>query len=125
LRSWAPGVIKKLAGIPKRTPGMMRTGIVCRRLRWIGGKGGKCVEEFEIDTAAVEALNSIEKRAAIETGQEQENVNFTGQVSARAIALSKVMTIPELEELERKMLAVMEAERQGKTIEAPGEVKKK
>jgi len=31
-----------------------------------------------------------------------------------AIALSKVMTIPELEELERKMLAEIEAERMGK-----------
>jgi hypothetical protein len=29
------------------------------------------------------------------------------------------MTIPELEELERKMLAAMEAERTGKVIDAP------
>jgi phage terminase small subunit len=57
------------------------------------------------------------RQAAIETGQEQENVNLTGQISAKSIALSKVMSLPELEELERKMLAVMEAERQGKTIE--------
>ena len=30
------------------------------------------VEEYEIDTSAVEALNSMERRAAIETGQECE-----------------------------------------------------
>jgi hypothetical protein len=59
------------------------------------------------------------ERAAIETGQEQENVNLTGQISAKSIALSKVMTLPELEELERKMAAGMEAERTGKVIEAP------
>jgi len=35
------------------------------------------------------------------------------------MALSKIMTIPELEELERKMLAAMEAEKAGKAIEAP------
>ena len=43
-----------------------------------------------------------------------------GQVTSKAIALSKVMTIPELEELERKMLAQMEKEKAaGKVIEAP------
>jgi len=100
---------------------MMRTGIVVRKLRVIGsGANATAVEEYEIDTTAVEALNSIEKRAAIETGQEQENIQVTGQVTSKAIALSKVMTIPELEELERKMLAVMEAEKNGgKVIEAP------
>jgi hypothetical protein len=69
-------------------------------------------------------MNSVERRAAIETGQEQENVSLTGQISAKSITLSKVMTLPELEALEAKMLAAMEAERQGKAIEAPGEVKK-
>jgi hypothetical protein len=59
----------------------------------------------------------VARRAAIETGQEQENVNLTGQISAKSIALSKVMTLPELEALEAKMLAAMEAERQSKTIE--------
>jgi hypothetical protein len=61
----------------------------------------------------------VEKRAAVETGQEQENVNLTGQISAKSIALSKVMSLEELEALEAKMLAVMEAERTGKVIEAP------
>jgi hypothetical protein len=35
------------------------------------------------------------------------------------------MTIPELEELERKMVAAMEVERTGRVIEAPGAVEKK
>jgi hypothetical protein len=104
---------------------MMRTGFVIRTLRSIGsGKDAQIVEEYEIDTALVDAMNSVERRAAIETGQEQENVSLTGQISAKSIALSKVMTLPELEALEAKMLAAMEAERQGKAIEAPGEVKK-
>jgi hypothetical protein len=34
----------------------------------------------EINTALIECMNSVEKRAAIETGQEQENVNLTGQI---------------------------------------------
>jgi hypothetical protein len=97
----------------------MRTGVVCRRVRWIGGKDGREVVEYEINSALIEGLNSVEKRAAIETGQEQENVNLTGQISAKSIALSKVMTIEELEALERKMLAAMEAEKAGKALEAP------
>jgi len=30
------------------------------------------MEEYEIDAPLVEAMNSVERRAAIETGQEQE-----------------------------------------------------
>jgi hypothetical protein len=103
----------------------MRTGVMCRRIRWVGGKDGREVEEYEVNTALIESLSSVERRAAIETGQEQENVNLTGQISARSIALSKVMTIPELEALQTKMEAAMEAERQGMAIEAPSAVKKK
>ena len=95
---------------------MMRTGFVCRRVRWVGGKDGHEVEEYEIDTALVESMNSVEKRAAIETGQESENVNLTGQVSTKSITLSKVMTIPELEALQAKMDAALEAEKNGKAI---------
>jgi hypothetical protein len=43
---------------------------------------------------------------------------LTGQIPAKSIALSKVMSLEELEALEAKMLVAMEAERQGKTIEA-------
>jgi hypothetical protein len=100
---------------------MIRTGFVVRKLKSIGaGANARVVEEYEIDTGLVEALNSVERRAAIETGQEQENVNLTGQISAKSIALSKVMTLPEFEELERKMAAAMEAEKNpGKIVEAP------
>jgi hypothetical protein len=81
-------------------------------------RGKTVYREYEIDTGVIEALNSVERRLAIETGQEQENVNLTGQISAKSIALSKMMSLEELEALEKKMLA-MEAERQGKTVEAP------
>ena len=67
-------------------------------------------------------MAALEKQVAIETGQwtEKQGVEVTGQISAKAIALSKVMTIEELEALEAKMLAVMEAEKNGgKVIEAP------
>jgi hypothetical protein len=41
---------------------MMKTGIVCRKFRSIGsGKDAQVVEEYEIDTSAVEELNSIER----------------------------------------------------------------
>jgi phage terminase small subunit len=99
---------------------MMGTGFVIRKLRSIGsGKDAQIVEEYEIDTALVEAMNSVERRAAVETGQERENVNLTGQISAKSIALSKVMTLPELEALEAKMLAALEAEKSGRLVEAP------
>jgi len=111
-------IVARAAGDHKR---MMATGVVSMKLRSVRGKNNvqRVYREYEIDTGVIEALNSVEKRAAIETGQEQENVNFTGQVSSRAVALSKVMTIPELEALEKKMLAVIEAEKAGKVVEAP------
>jgi hypothetical protein len=117
-------IVARAAGDYKR---MMATGVVCMKLKSVRGKNNvqRVYREYEIDTGAIEALNSVEKRAAIETGQEQENVNLTGQISAKSIALSKVMSIEELEALEAKMIAAMEAEQQGKAIEAPGEVKKK
>jgi len=44
-----------------------------RKTRSVGsGKDARIVEEYEINTALIECLNSVEKRAAIETGQEQE-----------------------------------------------------
>jgi len=100
---------------------MMATGVVCMKLRSVRGKNNvqRVYREYEIDTGAIEALNSVEKRAAIETGQEQENIQVTGRMTPKAIALSKVLTIPELEELERKMLGAMEPEKAGKVVEAP------
>jgi hypothetical protein len=42
----------------------MKTGVVTRKVRWIGGKDGYEVIEYEINTALIESLNSVEKRAA-------------------------------------------------------------
>jgi hypothetical protein len=111
-------IVARAAGDYKR---MTATGVVCMKLKSVRGKNNvqRVYREYEIDTGVIEALNSVDCRAAIETGQEQENVNLTGQINAKSIALSKVMTLPELEALEAKMLAAMEAERTGKVIEAP------
>ena len=49
------------------------------------------VEEYEIDTSAVEALNSIERRAAIETSQECEPDR-----SDLTVVDDGVLSIPEL-----------------------------
>ena len=59
------------------------------KLKSVRGKNNvqRAYREYEIDTGAIEALNSVEKRAAIETGQDQENVNLTGQISSKSIAL--------------------------------------
>jgi hypothetical protein len=111
-------IVARAAGDYKR---MMATGVVCMKLKSVRGKNNvqRVYREYEIDTGAIEALNSVERRAAIETGQEQEHINLTGQISAKSIALSKVMTIEELEALERKMLKVMEEEKAGKLSETP------
>jgi hypothetical protein len=106
--------------------GMMATGIVVRKLRSVGhGKDARVVEEYEIDNAAVEALNSIEKRAAIEAGQEQENINLSGQISKAGIDAAKVFTIEELEQMKARYEAKFEEERQAKAqaklLPAPGE----
>ena len=101
----------------------LKTGLCVRKQRVIGtGKNAKVIEDYEVDTALLYALASLEKQAAIETGQwsEKQDIDVTGQFSAKSIALSKVMTIPELEALEAKMIAVMEAEKNGgKVLETP------
>jgi len=99
----------------------LKTGLCLRKERVIGtGKNAKVVEECEVDTHLLDALASLEKQVAIETGQwsEKRDIDVTGQISAQSIALSKVMTIPELEELQRKMLAAMEEERRAKALGA-------
>jgi len=101
----------------------LKTGLCVRKQRVIGtGKNAKIIEDHEVDTGLLDTMAALEKQVAIETGQwtEKQGVEVTGQISAKAIALSKVMTIEELEALEAKMLAVMEAEKNGgKVIEAP------
>jgi hypothetical protein len=87
---------------------MMGTGIVCKKVRMIGsGTNAKLVEEYEIDTAAVEALNCIERRAAIETGQEVEkrNVSVNAQVSETSISLAVALGQDGLNELRQKLVA--------------------
>jgi hypothetical protein len=87
---------------------MMRTGIVCRKLRRIGsGKDAHLVEEYEIDGGAVEALNAIERRAAIETGPEfdRQDIKPNGKVSDKAAIMARTFSIEELEHIEARLLA--------------------
>jgi hypothetical protein len=63
-------------------------------------------------------LNSIEKRAAVETGQEtdRQDINVRGDLQAQADVLRKAFTLDELEAMDAKV----EAARKGtKLIEAP------
>jgi phage/plasmid-associated DNA primase len=75
--------------------------------RWIGGKEGYEVDDYEIDTGAIEALNSIEKRAAVETGQEidRQDINVRGDLQAQADVLRKAFTLDELEAMDAKIEA--------------------
>jgi hypothetical protein len=70
-------------------------------------------------------LNSVEKRPAIETGQEHENVNLTGQISRARVDAAKVFSLEELEEMKRRWDAKIEEERQAKAqaklLPAPGQ----
>jgi hypothetical protein len=99
--------------------GAMKTGVVCRKKRWIGGKDGYEVTEYEINTALIECLNSVEKRAAIETGQEvdRSDISLRGGLAAQAEMLRKAFTLEELEIMDAKMEAAMNGS--PKLIEAP------
>jgi hypothetical protein len=97
----------------------MRTGVVIRKLRSIGaGKNAKIVPEYEINTGLIEAFNSIEKRAAIETGQEvdRSDINLRGGLAAQAEMLRRAFTLEELEAMDAKLEAAKKAP---KLIEAP------
>jgi phage terminase small subunit len=97
----------------------MRTGVVIRKLRSIGhGKNAKIVPEYQINTGLIEAFNSIEKRAAIETGQEvdRSDINLRGGVAAQAEMLRRAFTLEELEIMDAKIEAAKKAP---KRIEAP------
>jgi len=99
----------------------MKTGVICRKVRWIGGKDGYEVTDYEINTPLIEALNSIEKRAAVETGQEtdRQDINVRGDLQAQADVLRKAFTLDELEAMDAKI----EAARNGSTVvEAPAVV---
>ena len=100
--------------------GAMKTGVVCRKKRWIGGKDGYEVIEYEINTALIEALNSVEKRAAIETGQEMDraDISLRGGLAAQAEMLRKAFTLEELEIMDAKMEAAINGG-SPKLIDAP------
>jgi hypothetical protein len=65
----------------------------------------------------------LRSQAAASLETEQEDLNLT-ESDFREVH-RKVMTIEELEALEAKMQAALEAERQRKAIEAPSGVEKK
>jgi hypothetical protein len=88
-----------------------------RKKRWIGGKDGYEVTEYEINTALIESLNSVERRAAIETGQEvdRQDINLRGKANDEAKVLKKAFSFEELASMDRRVKAA----RDGKVIEAP------
>jgi hypothetical protein len=69
------------------------------------------IEEYEIDTGAIEALNSVEKRAAIEPCQEQENIKLSGQISQRGAAMARAFSLEELEAMKARVDAQIEEDR--------------
>ena len=97
----------------------MKTGVVCRKRRMIGSGNNACeVVEYEINSALIEALNSVEKRAAIETGQEvdRSDINLRGGLAAQAEMLRRAFTLEELEAMDAKLEAAKKAP---KLMEAP------
>jgi hypothetical protein len=87
---------------------MMATGVVARKVRRIGsGAFSKEVEEYEIDTGAIEALNSIERRAGIETGQEVEkrDISITADIHQLSVSLGKTLTPAEAETIRLTLMA--------------------
>jgi hypothetical protein len=96
----------------------MKTGVVCLRKRLIGGRDGYEVAEYEINTALIECLNSVEKRAAIETGQEvdRSDINARFGLADQAAILNKAFTLEELEAIQARILAAQN----GESKELPG-----
>jgi phage terminase small subunit len=106
----------------------MKTGVVCRRLKSVreeDGKSWRLVTEYEINTPLIESLNSVERRAAIETGQEvdRQDINLRGgklnanqEMLVKAYADDPMRLEAIFEEMRVKMLAAAEAEERGKVI---------
>jgi hypothetical protein len=124
-------IVARAAGDNKR---MMATGVVCMRLKSVrNDKGTRVYREYEIDTGVVEALNSVERRAAIETGQEvdRQDIRVNGKLNerqemlARAYADNPQELEAMLEAMRARMLAVAEAEGRGQVIGAPVDEKEK
>jgi hypothetical protein len=102
--------------------GAMKTGVVCRKHRMIGSGNNACeVVEYEINSALIEALNSVEKRAAIETGQEvdRSDIGVRFGIADQAAVLQRAFTLDELEAIEARI----QAARNGtQVIDAPAVV---
>jgi hypothetical protein len=110
--------------------GAVKTGIVTKRKRAIrtkDGKGFEHVEDYEINSPLIEAYNSIERRAAIETGQEvdRQDINLRGgklnanqELLVKAYADDPLRLEAIIEEMRAKMLAVAQAEEHGKVVDA-------
>ena len=102
----------------------MKIGVVCRRVRWVGGKDGHEITEYEINSALIEALNSVERRAAIEIGQEADraDISLNGKANARVDLMANAFIAQELEAMRARMLAVIEAEGRHQVVDAPPDV---
>ena len=94
----------------------MKTGVVLRKKRWVGGKEGQAVTEYEINTALIESLNSVEKRAAIETGQEvdRQDINLR-KANDQVEVLKRAFSFEELRAMQDRMQATIDAD-QGKAV---------
>jgi hypothetical protein len=79
--------------------------------------GYQTVTEYEINTALIESLNSVEKHTAIETGQEVDraDISLRGGLAAQAEMLRKAFTLEELEVMDARI----EAARNGETKQLP------
>ena len=75
------------------------------------------ITEYEINTPLIESLNSVEKRAAIETGQEvdRSDINMRMGLADQAAILRKAFTLEELEAMDARI----EAARNGGTKQLP------
>ena len=75
------------------------------------------ITEYEINTPLIESLNSVEKRAAIETGQEvdRSDINMRMGLADQAAILRKAFTLEELEAMDARI----EAARNGETKQLP------
>jgi hypothetical protein len=63
----------------------------------------------------------VEKRAAVETGQEVDraDIKLRGAVNDQAEILKRTFSFEELDQMQRRMRATIEAERAGKVADAP------
>jgi hypothetical protein len=71
-------------------------------------------------TRLIESLNSVERRAAIETGQEvdRQDINLNGKASERAALLAKAFTIEEMEAMKARMIVAAGSEESQKAAAA-------